>query len=490
MLDLEPVPGVVLPGDAVADVRRGACLELPEPGGALWIGGAGHDEARDQLGLVVGDHPHAAFSRLEKSDHEEIVELAVESMDEQLGAALGVEDEALIHEREAWPKAGGIDDEVDLLVAAVDKMHSLAVETLDGRLGQDAPMDDVIEIKGAGGGMRFEQLVIRSRHVVAPMRADHDAQAPPVELAHHRARQRPAAGEIDEGVGRLAHHDLGEEVVTSPHRVHGAPTVVGRVIEDINSRVAGADHEHALALELLLRLHVMRMQGLAVEGARIAGPARLPVMAVGDDETIVEARLCFALDLNAPASLDTVGRHDPGIEGYAVVKLERARIGAEILLRLRAAHVMRPFLREGEIRIARQLLRRVEKGRTVDRVRACRVPDAADIGERLEAVEWDSAFGEGLGHSKSAGAGADDAIPLHHFSAQNDAPSSVRSGRTAVDNMDGGRRPSQSRPRLGGSLTCIKSVVWRKLVYKAKAPVYGPLSSLHFAGLCIVVSRR
>ena len=44
-------------------------------------------------------------------------------------------------------------------------------------------------------------------------------------------------------------------------------------------------------------------------------------------------------------------------------------------------------------------------------MRALGVPDAADVAERLEAVERNAALGEGLGHRKPAGAGADDAIP-------------------------------------------------------------------------------
>src|SRR5262252_5083552 len=179
----------------------------------------------------------------------------------------------------------------------------------------------------------------------------------------------------------------------------------------------------------------MRMQDLASEAAGIARPVRLPVMAVGDDEPIIEAELLFAFDLDAPPPPDPLSRHDARIEGYAVIERKLARIGAEVLLRLGAAHVVRPLIGEGEIRITRQFLRRVEIGRAVDRVRIVRVPDAANIGERLKAVEGDAALGEGLGDREPASAGANDAIPLHHFSAQNDAPSG-RASPPAVDSTE------------------------------------------------------
>ena len=166
----------------------------------------------------------------------------------------------------------------------------LAVQPLDVRLGDDATMRDVIEIEGAGGGMRLEQLVIRSGQIVLPMRSDGDAQAPPIEIAHHRARQRPAAGLVDEGVGRLAQHELGKEVIAAPHRMHGARPVMGGIVENIDGGVAGADHQHALALELLLRFHIVRVEDLAGEGAGITRPVRVPMMAVGDDEPVIEAR--------------------------------------------------------------------------------------------------------------------------------------------------------------------------------------------------------
>ena len=48
-------------------------------------------------------------------------------------------------------------------------------------------------------------------------------------------------------------------------------------------------------------------------------------------------------------------------------------------------------------------------------MRVLRIPDAADVAERLETVEGNAALGEGLGHGEPAGPGADDAITRHVF---------------------------------------------------------------------------
>ena len=172
-------------------------------------------------------------------------------------------------------------------------MHGLAVEPLDPRLRHDPPMHDVIEIERASGGMSFEQLVIRSRYFQCDPTVMR--KFPPMAVAHYRARQRPATGLVDKGVVGLPGARLGKEVIAAPHRMHGARPVVGGIVEDVDGGVAGAHHQHPLAPELLLRLHVMGVQDLAGEGTWIAGPIRMPMMAVGDHKPVIEPRLQLRL---------------------------------------------------------------------------------------------------------------------------------------------------------------------------------------------------
>ena len=51
-------------------------------------------------------------------------------------------------------------------------------------------------------------------------------------------------------------------------------------------------------------------------------------------------------------------------------------------------------------------------GRAIDHMRALRVPDAADIAKRLEAIERNAPLGECLGHGKAASPRPDDAVTL------------------------------------------------------------------------------
>ena len=205
--------------------------------------------------------------------------------------------------------------------------------------------------------------------------------------------------------------------------MHGARTVMGGIVENVDGGVACADHEHALALELLLRFHIVRVKDLAGEAAGIARPVRVPMMAVGDDEPVIETRLCLTFDLDAPAPVGALGRGNPRIECDAVVKPKLPRVGAQIVLRLSPAQIMRPLLRHFEVGVLRQLLGGIEIGRAVDHVRILRIPDAADIGIGLEAIERNAALGEGLGDRQAAGPSANDAISFHGLSRQITAPS-------------------------------------------------------------------
>ncbi len=77
--------------------------------------------------------------------------------------------------------------------------------------------------------MGLEQVMVRRGQAIAVMRSDQDPHAELVQKAHDAAGQRPAAGEIDEDVGRLAQHHLREEIVGAAHGVHGPRAVEGGV---------------------------------------------------------------------------------------------------------------------------------------------------------------------------------------------------------------------------------------------------------------------
>src|SRR5262245_54244093 len=155
------------------------------------------------------------------------------------------------------------------------------------------------------------------------------------------------------------------------------------------------------------------MQHLAGEISRIVGRERFPMMSVRNDEAVIIARFLLALDRDLPAFLRGLGPRHARIEADQGIKAELSGVSAQIVLRLRPARIERPLLGEGKVRVARQLLRRVEVGRAVNGMRTLGIPNAADIAERLEAIESDPPFGEGLGHGKPASSRADDAKTLH-----------------------------------------------------------------------------
>src|SRR5581483_11484430 len=102
------------------------------------------------------------------------------------------------------PEAGRPDHEVDLLGASIGEDDAPAVEPLDAGLHHGAPMDEVIDIGVAGGGMRLEQIVVGALQAEAAMRSDHDPHAPAIQQPHQFARERHPAGVIDKHIGRLA----------------------------------------------------------------------------------------------------------------------------------------------------------------------------------------------------------------------------------------------------------------------------------------------
>ena len=87
-------------------------------------------------------------------------------------------------------------------------------------------------------------------------------------------------------------------------------------------------------------------------------------------------------------------------------------------------------------------------------MRAVGIPDAADIGERLETIEGDAALGESLRHGKTRGARTDDTVTLHShlpFPLSRSAP------RTCLPPC--GARPKHQRPARFNPLASRSSLI-------------------------------
>jgi hypothetical protein len=139
------------------------------------------------------------------------------------------------------------------------------------------------------------------------------------------------------------------------------------------------------------------------------------MMPVGDDETRIGPRRAFAFDLHVPALRRVFCARDALVEADQLTEAELLGVSAQIGLRLGPARVVRPLLGEMKIRVAREPLGGIQVGRAIDDVWALRIPDAADVGQRLETIEGDAALGKALGHGQAAGTRADDTETLHRF---------------------------------------------------------------------------
>ena len=117
----------------------------------------------------------------------------------------------------------------------------------------------------------------------------------------------------------------------APHRQVGRRGHPGRLDGDVAGRVADAEDQHALADERLGRAVVVRVQLLAGEGLRARerrlGPARVPVVPVGDDDLAVAPGLRLAAVAGAdghvvPTAAPGLDLGDLGAEGDPVAQAE------------------------------------------------------------------------------------------------------------------------------------------------------------------------
>ena len=215
-------------------------------------------------------------------------------------------------------------------------------------------------------------------------------------------RHRDLLAEIDDAIHRPAEHEFRHEVGAAAHAQRGSPRHARGIDDDIAGRVARADHDHALVGELLHAAIVARMQDLAGECAGDVRHARHMVMAVGDDESAIEAGPFFAGHLNAPAVLDPLGALDRRVELDLVEDAEIQRIGAQVSERLPMRRIGRIFLGEGVIVEAGVFPRRDQIGGVVDHAGVgLLVPQPAEIVLPLQTIERDAAFAESLGGGKT-----------------------------------------------------------------------------------------
>ena len=231
-------------------------------------------------------------------------------------------------------------------------------------------------------------------------------------------------------IDRFAEHVLGDDPHTLARRQVRALGHVGGLHSDVHRRVAHTQHDDPLAGEdgvVDVGVGVQLRAGEAVRPReRRFGPARVPVVAVGDHQRVVATGLA-GIELHRPqAVLVAGGVLHSGLEGDELAQAEVIDVGLEVRGDLRVMGEVGIGVGHGEVRILHARTRGVDEQVAVGGGHAVAVlehPVAADAVGLLEAVERDPALVQRLDGGDPRGARAD------HAHLRRPPPPSHRSAR-------------------------------------------------------------
>jgi hypothetical protein len=217
-------------------------------------------------------------------------------------------------------------------------------------------------------------------------------------------------------VERAAEQVLGHDPCPAASGQVGVGGGVGRLDGDVHGGVAEVEHDDVLAGEDRAVAVEVRVQLLARErvraGKRRFGPARVPVVAVGDEQRPVLARLA-TLERDLPDAVFAPARAlDAGLERDPLAQAEVIDVGIEVGPDLRVVGKVGVGGGHREVRVLHARARAVDVQVAIRRGHAVAIaehPVASDLIGLLEAVERNPALGERLGRHDAGGAGAEDA---------------------------------------------------------------------------------
>ncbi len=254
------------------------------------------DEVGDPSGLRLGQR-HDRAERLHQPDEEQSRVLRVDDPSVEVDVVLARGHHPLVEEREGHLVAGAVDDRVELGRPPVGEEHLRALEPVDVRHHGDVAVPEPGQQVVADRGVRVQHGVVGLRQPVVGDLALRDPQhrRHAQLLERERTTRERRLGQV---VGRHAEHELRDDVSTAAHRQVGLVSHPRRLDRDVARRVADPQHQDALALEGVGGAVVVRVQLGAGErvAARVGrlGPARVPVVAVRDDDVAVDAGLRLA----------------------------------------------------------------------------------------------------------------------------------------------------------------------------------------------------
>ena len=198
-------------------------------------------------------------------------------------------------------------------------------------------------------------------------------------------------------VDRLAAEELGDDVGAAAHRQEGLLADPRGLDGDVDRRVADPEDEDALAdqdvgLAVVVDVDLLARELLRAGEGRF-GPARVPVVAVGDEDGAVALRAPLAggiLEGDLPLPVDGHRRDHFGAEGDPLAQAEALDVVVEVLGDLPVAGVVGVVGRHREGAVGHQLAGAVDVQRAVGggltrcrfRSASCRRPSSPSRSSR------------------------------------------------------------------------------------------------------------
>ncbi len=354
--------------------------------------------------LSLGER-HDRSQRLEESGEEHVGDVGVDDPAEKLDAVLGGRDEVLLEEREGDLVARAVHHHVGLHRAAVREPDPSRGERLDVRLRGDGAVLDAVEDAPGDGRVGLAEAMVRLRQPVPLGWAGVAEQEP---LGDPLTKLERQAGVVAELVDGFAEYVLRHDPHALARRQVGALGDVGGLDRDVHRRVPHPEHHHAAAredrvLDVGVGVELQSLELLAA-GERGFWPARVPVVAVGDDQHVVFPGLA-PLELDRPhALLIARGLLDAGLEGDPVAEAEVVHVGVEVGGDLGVMGEVRVGLGHRVVRVGHPRARGVDEQVPVGRRHPVPVfehPVPAHAVGLLEAVEGDPPLVQRLRHRDS-----------------------------------------------------------------------------------------
>ena len=184
---------------------------------------------------------------------------------------------------------------------------------------------------------------------------------------------------------------------------------------DLAGRIAGADHQHALARKRRRSPVIVRVPDPACKGPGVIGPVRVPIMTIRHDQCSImplarAALLRGPIDPHIPATTRCgAGMGGDGLELNMRPQGKPVRECTKILGHLRVMDVIAPRGGHRHAGVLHALPRDVGPERSVTGGGPAVVqvsPVAADIRSTLNAIKGDAALHKRLAHCQPGGAGS------------------------------------------------------------------------------------